>query len=108
MIWGIEQSTDMRNPRTVIKKFSTRKSALKWASESGGYSDKGAANNALPVPSQNWHHSFRYVWETNGWRSPSVAKLDEMAWKISTSTYPRYARDVLASLIEKNGTEVKP
>ena len=96
MIYGIESSTDSRSRHCIIKKFSSLKSAKKWANseENGKYDgskcrifiyikrlseDAGAANNKLPMYSQNYHKLLRDYYEMPlGWRPPSKKQIEKM------------------------------
>jgi len=102
MIYGIEQSTDLRYPGTRIRKFSSEKAALKWKSRGGGYT------HTDPDSVRNWHHTIRRVFRMPpGWRPPSRAKLRKEAKEKSTPSYPRNENDVLAAYIEGQGMEVE-
>lgn len=81
MIYGIESSTDSRSHHCIIKKFSSLKAAKKWANseENGKYEDAGAANNKLPMTSQNFHKVLRDYYEMPvGWRKPSKKQIEKM------------------------------
>ena len=78
MIYGVEETTDIRHPETVIVKFRTELQARKWAENSGGFAWSGAATESLPRQSQNWHKRFRRIFlMPYGWRPPSKKKLDK-------------------------------
>jgi hypothetical protein len=71
MIVGIEQTTDLRHPETLIKVFRAEAPARRWltAPGVGGYAWRGAADAALPLQQQNFHHRFRYAYRMpHGWR----------------------------------------
>lgn len=106
MIYGIDQTTDLRDLDTRIKKFTSKKAALIWKSQSGGYAWVGAADEDIAPSQQNWHRRFRHIYETKNWRPPSKKKLYELAIRDSSSTYPRNSLDILASLISNNGIEI--
>jgi hypothetical protein len=75
VIYGIEQTTDSRYPETVIRKFTSKKAALHWAKDSGGFAWAGGARSDIPVPQQNWHSRLRDVYEMpSGWRPPSITE----------------------------------
>lgn len=63
MIYGIEETTDLNHPETVVRKFESLTRARKWAEQSGGLAWGGAADESLPVTQQNWHHRFRDLYE---------------------------------------------
>lgn len=98
MYYGIEQSTDMRDPRTVVKKFRSITALKKWMKHSGHftYDDPDAA--------RNHHHTFRYGYELLG----RVDKSDEIFKSRGTPSYPRNDTDNLAWYVEKYGYEVEP
>lgn len=97
MFYGIEQSTDMRCPRTVVKKFTSESSLKKWLTNSGNftYSDPDAA--------RNHHRSFRYGY----WLDGRINKKDEIFSYNGTTTYPRSEVDNLATYIRHYGLEIK-
>ena len=98
MYYGIFQSTDLRDRRTQIKKFSSLKAALKWKAQGNGqftYDDPDAA--------RNHHHSFKYVYEYIG----RINKKDVIFMYNGTPTYPCTENDKLATYISKYGTEIK-
>jgi hypothetical protein len=100
MLYGIEQSTDMRDKRTVIKKFTSQKAALAWAKNSGGYT------YADPVGARNHHKTFRYVYDLpNGLRH--YIKAVEKCFSYATNTYPVSRSDAEASVIQEYGTEIE-
>lgn len=97
MFYGIEQSTDRRDLRTVIKKFSTQAALVKWMRAKTGeftYDDPAAA--------RNYHHTFRYGYEMNG----RVDKKHRAFTVQHSPTYPRNEADRLADYICCTGTEI--
>lgn len=59
MYYGISQSTDMRNQKTVVKKFTSLRAAHTWAKIGNGeYTYK------YPDAAKNWHHTFKDVKHT--------------------------------------------
>jgi hypothetical protein len=96
MFYGVEQSTDMREPRTVIKKFSSKVKLLKWMETSGGFTYDD------PVGARNHHHTFRHGYEYQG----RVDTKDKSFKDYGTSCYPRNSEDNLASFLYKYGTEI--
>lgn len=98
MYYGVEQSTDMRDKRTVIKKFASNKVALlKWMKNSGGFTYDD------PESARNYHHTFRKGYELNG----RVNKKDKIFMESGTPTYPRNDADNLAAYLYKYGSEIK-
>ncbi len=95
-----EKSTDMRDPRSVVKFTTSRREAVAWLKRSGGFT------HADPVAARNYHHTFREVYEIpSGWRKPSQRELDLRARKDATPTYPRNSTDVLRGIVEDVGVE---
>lgn len=107
MIYGIEETTDLRSPETKIKKFASKLRAIKWSENSGGLAWEGSAKKGIPVSQQNWHHRYRYVYSMPlGWRSPSKKKLSETARLYSTGTYYTTMNDILATSIRNDGEAI--
>lgn len=96
MYYGIEQSTDMRNRKTVIRKFSTESKLKKWMEGGGGYT------YGDPDSARNHHRSFREGYILNG----RVDKKDPIFKDRGTRDYQRCHDDNLASYIMRNGVEV--
>lgn len=96
MFYGIEQSTDMRRPRTVVKKFTSENALRKWMAVSGGftYSD--------PECARNHHRSFRGGYELSG----RIDKSDKIFKSYGTRDYPKNDTDNLAGYIQKYGREL--
>lgn len=98
MYFGIEKSTDLRNPQTVIVKFAKndKKKIKAWFfSESNGeftYNNPKAANN--------YHHTFRHIYVYDGYLKMNKKEIAEII-KGGTSTYPVYMDDARAKIIEK-------
>lgn len=97
MLYGVEQSTDMRCKKTVIKKFTSKTQALKWKENSGKftYDDPGAA--------RNWHHTFRELYELEG----RINKKDSIFSNRGSYTYPRNTNDNIANYLYVYGFKVK-
>ena len=98
MFYGIEQSTDLRDRRTAVKKFASESALRRWIGNGGGeltYSDQESA--------RNWHHTFREGYELKG----RVDKKNRIFSDVGTRDYPRSAADNLATYIHKLGTQVK-
>lgn len=97
MYYGVEQSTDMRDKRTVIKKFTSKVALLKWMKNSGGFTYDD------PESARNYHHTFREGYELNG----RINKKDKIFNDRGTTTYPRNADDNLANYLYVHGLEIK-
>ncbi len=97
MFYGVEQSTDMRCPRTVIKKFRGEKALLKWMENSGGFT------YGDPTGARNYHHTFRYGYELHG----RINKKDPIFLDRGTLTYPQNDSDNMARYLMHNGCEIK-
>lgn len=98
MYYGVFQSTDLRDRRTQIKKFSSLKAALKWKEI-----DNGLFTHDDPDAARNHHHSFKYIYEYHG----RIDKKDKIFQYNGTSTYPCTENDKLATYLYKYGTEIK-
>jgi len=96
MLYGIEQSTDMRCPRTVVKKFTSKATLLKWVNCGGNYTFND------PEGARNFHRSFRAAYELSG----RINKSDPIFKDRGSRDYPRNATDNLASYIFKNGLQI--
>lgn len=97
MIYGVEQSTDLRDRRTKIKKFTSLRSALKWASSSGGFTHDN------PEEARNYHRTFRELYELNG----KVNYKDKIFTNNGTPTYPCSKEDNLAMYLYAYAEEIK-
>ncbi|WP_304459230.1 hypothetical protein [Alicyclobacillus sendaiensis] len=92
----IEQSTDLRSPRTKVRFTTSVRQARQWCEGSGQFT------YGDPESARNWHRTFIKVYQLPvGWRKPSDKYLQEKARQASTPTYPRTAVDVLADEIRK-------
>jgi hypothetical protein len=108
MIYGIEQTTDMRDPDTKIRKFSSLRQAERWAKDSGGFAWNGAVGSEVRPTMQNFHRRMRAIYQMpHSWRPPSKRELGAIAYRNSTSTYPCRRIDALASAIYRDGEEVQ-
>ena len=96
MFYGIEQSTDQRCPRTVVKKFTSLPGLKRWMSGGGGYT------YADPDGAKNHHRSFRYGYELAG----RIDRHDHVFLNVGTRDYPRNDADNMASYIIRNGTQI--
>jgi hypothetical protein len=99
--YGIEQSTDMRAPQTRIIRFRSKAAALKWRDERGG-----ELTHDDPEAARNWHHTFRSVYVTTE-GLPSRKAMEAMAFRESTSMYPKTMQDIMARMIFMRGAEVE-
>ena len=107
MLYGIEQTTDMRYPGTKIVKHASKKSALAWLHAAQDFAWVGAAKGDIPVQQQNWHHRLRSLYKCERFRPSSLEKRIKKASEISTPTYRRTANDVLAGGIMSAGWRVE-
>lgn len=96
MYYGVEQSTDLRDRRTVIKKFTTERSLNKWMEKSGEFT------YADPESARNYHHTFRYGYYLNG----RIDKKNSIFKESGTSTYPLREADKVANYLYKYGEEI--
>lgn len=116
MRWfGISQSTDLHHPQTKVKTFTSLKAALKWknAPGNGAFTYAGAVGADVPASQQNFHHTFRSVYEvvtsvelskraaTKAWN----ARRARDRW--ASSCYDHSVEDELVSMIRRNGTEIQ-
>ena len=96
MYYGIEQSTDMRCPRTVVKKFRSENALRKWMQGGGNFT------YADPDSARNHHRSFRSGSEYKG----RIDKKDKIFSNYGTRDYPKNDTDNLAFYIQKYGREL--
>ena len=97
MIYGVEQSTDIRERRTKIVKFKSEASARKWKqTKSGNFTYDN------PEEARNYHKTFRELYILDG----KIDKKDSIFHQQGTSTYPRSYEDNLAMYIWKYGKEL--
>ena len=96
MFYGVEQSTDLRCPNTVIKRFSSINALRKWMENSGGFT------HSDPERMMNYHHTFRYGYELKG----RIDRKDSIFKDTGSPTYPRNDAYNLSSYLWKYGTEV--
>jgi hypothetical protein len=108
MLYGYEQTTDLRYPETKIRRFTSRKAAIDWLRAGRDkFAWPGAADSSLPPVSQNWHRRLRRVFEMpRGWRPPSQKQLGIETARNATPTYHRTPNDELARHILLNGVEI--
>lgn len=104
MFYGIEQSTDLRDPRTSIKKFRSSNSARRWLNEYINENIRYVYKN--PDLARNHHQWIRRVYEVIKMRPPSERTLAEEARKDSTRDYPRTSLDMLAKWITSYGDKI--
>lgn len=96
MFYCVEQSTDLRKQRTVIKKFRSKSNLIKWMEKSGDFT------YADPESANNYHRTFRYGYEHFG----RIDKKDPIFKDRGTSTYPICEADNMATYLRKWGYEV--
>ncbi len=96
MFYGIEQSTDQRYPRTVVKKFASQSAMKRWMAGGGGYTYSD------PDGAKNHHRSFRYGYELIG----RIDRKDRVFSSRGTRDYPKSDVDNLALYIIRNGTQI--
>ena len=107
MIYGIEQTTDLRNRETKVEKFSSMAKAIKWGKRGGAFAWNGASRSDIDPQTQNWHRRLRSIYQMPyGWRPPSRTKLDEVVQKSYSSTYYCSRHDALANAVIKDGEEI--
>jgi hypothetical protein len=87
--YGVEQSTDLRNRRTVIKRFTSIKSLNKWLGGGGGFTYED------PEAAQNYHRTLRYGYEYCG----RINKNDKIFSEKGSNMYPRNYNDNLATYL---------
>ena len=112
MTWyGVEETTDANHRKTVIKRFSSERSAIRWTREKGvhlSFAWDGAANESLRMTQQNWHRRLRYAFRMPpGWRRPTAKQLrkrfsGDRPWEDNRST-----EDLLAIAILSDGVDVR-
>lgn len=93
MYYGVEQSTDLRNKQTVIKKFSSNKGLLNWMQNSGNFTYPD------PESARNYHHTYRYGYILLG----RIDKKDPIFKDFGTRTYPNNYEDQIATYLYKYG-----
>lgn len=98
MFYGIEQSTDLRDRRTAVKKFASESALRRWIGNGGG-----ELTYADPESARNWHHTFREGYELVG----RIDRKSRIFSDVGTRDYQRCAADNLAAYINKFGTPVK-
>ena len=96
MFYGVEQSTDMRARRTVIKKFRSKAALEKWLAHGGGFT------HGDPVAAKNHHHSHRSGYELRG----KIDKRHNIFGDRGTPCYPRSDADNTAFYLYKFGEPV--
>ena len=98
MFYGLEQSTDLRDRRTVVKKFSSESALRRWIGNGGG-----ELTYADPDLARNWHHTFREGYELVG----RIDRKNRIFSDVGTRDYQRCAADNMAAYIHKFGTHVR-
>lgn len=98
MYYGIERSTDLRDPQTVVKKFTTLNSLKRWVN-----AKRFVTTHTNPEVARNWHHTLRYGYELRG----RIDKRDDFFMETGTSTYPLTTIDKLGNYIRYYGKEIE-
>lgn len=102
MLYGIEQTTDLRDRQTRIKEFPNTKKGLIKAQEWAGGSGKLAFHDP-----RNHHHRLRQIYRITGpkptWKKAYQLYRREMR---GHSVYQRYEVDFQASAITQNGERI--
>ncbi len=107
MFYVIEQNTDMQDPRTVVRKLSSRAQAEELAKVSNlGFAFPGAAHDGA-LGGSNYHHRLREVYQIVGIRPPSNTALRKEAQAISTRNYPCSSEDALADWVRRMGDRIE-
>lgn len=103
--FGVEQSTDSRDPRTRVERLGSGKRGLERAIE---YAKKSShLTYADPHAARNFHHTLYSAWEVELVRElPTPARCATQAAERSTRDYPTRAVDVFADRIECLGRRV--
>ena len=108
MIYGIEQTTDSRYPETKIVKFTSRKRALGWAAQGGGFAWEGGARGDIPAQQQNWHHRLRDLYEMPpGWRPPTQREQSAYLDRYRGSSQRKTRADAIALGIHRDGDRIE-
>jgi len=97
MYYGVEQSTDMRNKMTTVKRFYSKRALLRWMDSPVGFT------HADPEAAGNYHHSFRYGYYLEGkidWKDPIFKSK-------GTRDYPLTKDDLLATYLRVYGKEIE-
>lgn len=97
----IEKSTDLNHPNTKVTFTRSLKRATSWRDEPG---KSGRFTYADPEHAQNYHHTFRCVYEMPpGWRKPTKKVLAERSARAGHFSMTR----AMADACEGAGVEVK-
>lgn len=108
MIYGVEQTTDSRYPETVVRKFTSRKAALNWVKDGGGFAWIGGARSDIPVPQQNWHRRLRDLYEMPpAWRPPSITEQKAYVARYRGSSRRLRMADAIASVVVRDGEKIR-
>ena len=109
MIYGIEDTTDLRASETKILKFTSKASALTWVGQLQGFAWPGSARDDIPVPQSNFHHRLRAVYDMPpGWRPPTPKEQASWVAQYRGSTYLRHGVDLIAQRIRRDGDPIHP
>lgn len=98
MYFGIEQSTDLRNPQSIIVKFGKmdKRKLKSWFFNNRN----GEFTYVDPKTANNYHHTFRSIYIYDGYLRMTKKEIMEIK-KYSTSMYPIYEDDARAQIIKK-------
>ncbi len=96
MYYGVEQSTDLRCPNTIIKKFTSIVSLKKWMINSGKFT------HSNPELARNYHHNIRYGYKYFG----RIDKRHEIFKDYGSRDYPQNDLDRLARYLYVFGKEI--
>jgi hypothetical protein len=97
MLYGVEKSTDLRNPDVKIKKFTSKKALKKWLENSGNYTYND------PEAARNYHRTFRYAYEFHG----RMDKKHPIFKEVGTPTYPMSENLRIYYYLNEYGMELK-
>lgn len=97
MYYGIEQSTDMRDRRTAVRKFSSLSGLQKWIKNSARFTHDD------PAGANNFHRTFRSGFELDG----RIDKTDPIFKGRGTSAYPLSAETKKARHISQYVKEIE-
>lgn len=114
MIFGIEESTDMRVRAVTIERFSSERQALSWREGSGRWTFPGNADTNLHPQQQNWHRNLRSVYRTEpGFRldmrqakRERDRQCEARGWYAGTYGLPT-VNEIAAQMIRANAAEIE-
>jgi len=97
MYYGVEQSTDRSDRRTIIKKFRNKEKLLKWMENSGGFTYED------PESARNWHKTLRYGYHLKG----AIDKKNFLFDAKGTNRHPITENDLIATYLDVYGTKIE-